>query len=280
MSNKYFTSETHPKCVLTIAGSDSSGTAGLQADLKTFEARGVFGSTALTVVTAQATQTIQQVHPLPETFIQAQIEAVLNDIGVDALKTGLLGRESVVWLVAEMIDRYQLENVVVDPVLMDGYGRRFVSDETLAAYREKLFPLATFITPNTPEAALLADMTISTTAEMQAAARRLHSMGARYVLIKGGHLMDEATVVDLIYDGQQFTALSAPRLPIENPRGVGCTLAAALAAELAKGKSALEAAQLAHRYLQAALRGSLGWQVGRGRQPIYHSVDRPPLFEE
>lgn len=252
----------------------------MQADLKTFEARGVFGCTALTVITAQDTRAIKQVQPLPEPFIQAQIEAVLDDIGADAIKTGLLGRDSVVKLVAEVIKRYGIQNTVIDPVLMDGYGKQFVSDETLRTYRETLFPLATFITPNLDEAALLVGMTAHTPAEVQELARRLHDLGSRYVLIKGGHLNSGDTIIDLVYDGQNFVELTAPRLPLENPRGVGCTFAAALAAELAKGQPPLGAAEIAHRYLQAALRGSLDRQVGIGRQPVFHGVGRPPMFED
>jgi hydroxymethylpyrimidine/phosphomethylpyrimidine kinase len=260
--------------VLSIAGSDSGGSAGIQADLKTYEARGVFGSTAITLVTAQNTQGVRQVYPIPETMIEAQIRAVLDDIGANAIKTGLLGRESVVKLAAELIKEYDIKQVVVDPVMVDGSGKQFVNAETLAAYQSVLFPLATFITPNLDEASLLANIPISTRDDLYEAATRLHQFGSAYVLIKGGHLAENHTILDLVYDGRQFVELTAPRLAVDNPHGVGCTFASAIAAELAKGQAPLDAVKIAHAYLQTALVGSLGRQIGTGRQPVYHGVER------
>jgi hydroxymethylpyrimidine/phosphomethylpyrimidine kinase len=234
----------------------------------------VFGCTALTAVTAQNTKGVRQVYPLPEELIGAQVKAVLDDIGTDALKTGLLGRESVVRLVADLIRAYGIQKVVVDPVLVNGQGQVFVSPEAIRAYQTYLFPLATFVTPNLDEAALLADMTISSVEDLYEAAKRLHVWGAAVVLVKGGHLAGDEQVVDLVYDGRDFLELTVPRLPIHHPHGVGCTFAAAIAAESAKGKSPIEAAQIAHQYLQATLRGSLDRQIGGGRQPVYHGVGR------
>lgn len=266
--------------VLTIGGSDSSGSAGIQADLKTLEARGVFGSTAITAVTVQDTQQVYRVHWIPETDILAQIEVVVNDIGTEAVKTGFLARESVVTLVAEAIQRYHLPNVVVDPVLVDGRGKPFVTAETIAAYQNQLFPLAALITPNVDEAALLTGLTLTTTDDLITAAKKLHQMGARSVVVKGGHLSGGETIMNVFYDGTQMLQLTAPRLNVHNPHGVGCTFASAAAAELAKGHSLMEAAATAHRYLQAALAGSQTWKLGKGRLPVFHAVGRPPLFED
>ena len=274
---------TQLKRVLTIAGSDSGGSAGIQADLKTFEARGVFGTTAVTVVTAQDTYGVKAVHMMPEDFIRAQATAVLDDIGADALKTGLLGRETVVHLAAELVRAYNIQRVVVDPVLLDGRGRQFVSDEAVTAYREVLFPLVAVITPNLDEAALLAGIEIRTINDMHTAAQRLHEFGVKTVLVKGGHLADADSsvthITDVIFDGNQFIELTALRLPVKNPHGVGCTFASAVAAELAKGQPAIAAITTAHHYLQAALAGILEFEnrIGGGRTPVFHGVGRPPL---
>lgn len=261
-----------PPRVLSVGGSDSGGSAGIQADLKTYAARGVFGCTALTVITAQDTQKVYAAHPLPEVFIQQQIEVVLEDIGADTLKTGLLGRASVVELVAEAIQHYEVANVVVDPVIMNGLGNVFVTPDTLTAYKTRLFPLATVITPNLDEAALLADYPIQTTDDLYQVARKLHALGPRVVLVKGGHLAEGETLLDLAYDGETFLERHAPRLPIENPHGVGCTFASAIAAELAKGESPFSAITKAHDYLQQALKAALPWQLGHGRSPVNHSL--------
>jgi len=263
---------SHPPRVLAVGGSDSGGSAGIQADLKTYEACGVFGCTALTMLTAQNTLGVKGMYPLPEDFIAAQMQTVLDDIGADATKTGFLGRVSVVQVVAQIITAYRLPHVVVDPVLLDGKGQQIVSDEALAAYKDRLFPLAAVITPNLDEAALLTGIPIQTKADIYEAARRLHGLGVGVVVVKGGHLRDGDAILNLVYDGQQFTPLSAPRLSVENPHGVGCTFASAIAAALARGVDPPQAIQSAHEYLQAALMGSLGWRLGRGRSPVFHGV--------
>jgi hydroxymethylpyrimidine kinase/phosphomethylpyrimidine kinase len=240
--------------------------------LKTYEARGVFGCSAITVVTAQNTLGVQAAQPLPEAFIRQQAQSVLDDLGAGALKTGLLGRASVVELVVELIQAYQIAQVVVDPVILDGQGRQFVPDEVLYTYRERLFPLAMVITPNIDEAALLAQMPITNVDDMRQAAQRLHRLGAQVVVIKGGHLEHGPTIINVIYDGQTYQEYASPRLPVQNPHGVGCTFASAIAAELAKGQMPQAAIQSAHHYLQAALAGSLNWQLGAGRLPVFHAV--------
>jgi hydroxymethylpyrimidine kinase/phosphomethylpyrimidine kinase len=262
-----------PICVLTIAGSDSGGSAGLQADLKTFEARGVFGASVVTTVTAQDTQQVYQVYTLPESFIETQIQVVCNDLRIQAVKTGLLGRPSVIQITAAALRQHKVGQVVVDPVLVNGVGDPITPPETRRAYQDWLFPLATVITPNLDEAALLLGQNIQDLAALKAAAYQLHQRGAKGVVIKGGHLLTPDQVVDVVYDGEQMIELTAPRLPTANPHGIGCTWAAAMTAELAKGYGPLEAIRRAHAYVQRALVGSLNWQVGKGRTPVYHAVD-------
>lgn len=273
-------SRNFPPRVLSIGGSDSGGSAGIQADLKTYEAHRVFGSTALTIVTAQNTLAVQQAFPLPLELITAQIDAVLGDIGAHAIKTGLLARAEVVELAAEKISAYRPTHddipLVVDPVLVNGRGDLIVSPETLYAYQQKLFPLATVITPNLDEAARLAGADIKSIQDSQALytiALELKRLGPQAVVVKGGHLAGD-TVRDLFYDGHEFIELTAPRLPIENPHGVGCTFASAIAANLAKGLEVKIAVMNAHAYLQSGLRGSVDWQLGAGRTPVNHAAGK------
>lgn len=259
-----------PTRVLTIGGSDSGGSAGIQADLKTLEARGVFGCTALTAVTAQDTQKVHAVHFLPEAFIRQQIEVVLNDLGADALKTGFLARASIVNLVAAAVKIQK--NLVVDPVLVNGQGVQFANAEAVHAYQHNLLPMATVTTPNVDEATILTGVPIHQRADLYEAARRMLDFGVQSVVIKGGHLTDGDTILNLFYDGENFVELTAPRLPIENPHGVGCTFASAIAAEIAKGAALTTAVTTAHRYLQAGLASSQHWQLGKGRLPVHHAV--------
>jgi hydroxymethylpyrimidine/phosphomethylpyrimidine kinase len=273
-------SRNFPPRVLSIGGSDSGGSAGIQADLKTYEAHRVFGSTALTIVTAQNTLAVQQAFPLPIEFIAAQIDAVLSDIGAHAIKTGLLARVEVVELAAEKITTYRSTHdatpLVVDPVLVNGRGDLIVSPETLYAYRQKLFPLATVITPNLDEAARLIGSDVKSIQNSEALytiALELKRLGPQAVVVKGGHLAGD-TVRDLFYDGHEFIELTAPRLPIENPHGVGCTFASAIAANLAKGLEVKIAVMNAHAYLQSGLRGAVEWRVGVGRTPVNHAAGK------
>ncbi len=258
----------HPPKVLTIAGSDSGGSAGIQADLKTFTALGVFGSSALTVATAQNTIGIQAVQLLPLDFIRSQILTVLSDIGADVIKTGLLGRAEVVELVVELLPNVPL---VVDPVLVNGKGQQIVSDDTLSTYKNHLFPHATIITPNLVEAQLLSGIgQLATPADFEIAARHLHSLGPQYVLIKGGQLPASNRVFDMFYDGHEMKTWQQPKLPIENPHGIGCTFASAIAAEIAKGNAVSDAVQIALQYVHKALAGAIAWRVGQGRSPVNH----------
>jgi hydroxymethylpyrimidine/phosphomethylpyrimidine kinase len=262
-----------PPVALSIGGSDSAGSAGIQADLKTFTTCQVYGTTVLTTLTAQNTQGVQRNYPVPVDFVQAQLDAVVSDISIHAAKTGFLGRAEVVKAIAHEVITWKFP-LVVDPVLVNGQGQLIVDADTQKAYREKLFPQATLITPNGDEAVLLSGLSqIRSHKDMREAARRLHALGPRYVLLKGGHLAEKSqadTIIDVLFDGQEFYELPTPRLPIHNPHGVGCTLSAAITAHLAQGLSMLEAVQRGQAYLIKTLEGALQWRVGRGRSPVNH----------
>jgi hydroxymethylpyrimidine/phosphomethylpyrimidine kinase len=268
--------------VLTIAASDSSGAAGVQADLKTFEARQVYGMSALTAITAQDSTAVKAIHLLDADFVAQQITAVLADIGANAIKTGLLLRAEIINTVDATLHRLipDLTNLIVDPVLVAGNGRRLVDDAAIEAYKASLFPHALIITPNLDEARILSEQPITTLEEIKTAARILHAMGPRYVLIKGGHLDEhtDAQMLDVLYDGNDFYEFRAERLPLYNARGTGCTLASCIAAEVAKGCTVPEAASTAKQYVTEALKAALDWKIGAGRATIFHSVGRAPLF--
>ena len=256
---------------LTIAGSDSGGGAGIQADLKTFTAFHVFGLSAITGLTAQNTRGVQGVE-LPSTdFIAAQLRAVLEDIGADAAKTGMLATGEIILTVARAVRDFGLRNLVVDPVMIAASGDALMRHEAAPVMREHLLPLATVVTPNLDEATILCQRKIRTEEEMREAARAIHAMGPRHVLIKGGHLPGDV-VVDLLYDGREFTRRESRRIPGEF-HGTGCTLSSAIAAGLAKGLPVRDAVATAQAYVALALQGAPA--VGRGRRPLNHF---PPGF--
>jgi hydroxymethylpyrimidine/phosphomethylpyrimidine kinase len=254
---------------LTIAGSDSGGGAGIQADLKTFSAFGVYGMSVLTAITAQNTVGVQGVEALTPAFITAQFESVVSDIGVDALKTGMLGSADVVTAVATMIANAGLTNLVVDPVMVAKSGDHLLAADAVDALRIRLLPLALVITPNVPEAETLVGGRIRTPEEMREAARRLHALGPRWVVVKGGHMGGE-TVTDLLFDGRSFQSLDTPRIDTPHTHGTGCTFSAAMAACLAKGQSVPDAFASAKRYTHAAIAAAPG--LGHGHGPLNHLV--------
>jgi hydroxymethylpyrimidine/phosphomethylpyrimidine kinase len=260
---------TIPKA-LTIAGSDSGGGAGIQADLKTFTAFGVYGTSVLTAVTAQNTVGVFGVEELPAAFVGAQIDAVMQDIGTDAAKTGMLAGAPIVALVAEKVREYRIANLVVDPVMMAKSGDPLLAEDAQATVRELLLPVSFVVTPNAPEAEALTGVRVDSLAAMGEAAVRLRAMGARWVVVKGGHLPLEGDAVDLVYDGREFTELRAPRHPTKNTHGTGCTFAAAIAAGLARGVEPLEAIRRAKAYVSRAIETSL--TIGRGHGPTNHLV--------
>jgi hydroxymethylpyrimidine/phosphomethylpyrimidine kinase len=254
------------KVVLTVAGSDSGGGAGIQADLRTFAAHGVHGTSAITAVTAQNSVAVLDWVALEPRMVVAQMEAVASDMDVAAVKTGMLATAAIVSAVAEAIARLALPLVVVDPVMVAKSGDRLLDRDAEAAYRERLLPLATVVTPNLPEAEALLGRPVRTLLEMREAARALLAMGPRAVVVKGGHL--EGDAVDVFADGERLEDLPAPRIATANTHGTGCTYSAAIAARLALGQPRLEAVRGAKAYLTEAIRRS--YSVGHGHGPVDH----------
>ena len=267
------------KKVLTIAGSDSSGGAGIQADLKTFAARGVYGMSALTAITAQNTLGVQGVFELPAEFVGQQIDTVMNDSGADAWKTGMLANADIIHVVAERARRYGVERLVVDPVMVAKSGDPLLQPAAQVALIQELLPLAYVVTPNHHEAQALTGLAIHTVEDMRRAAAAIRAFGARYVVVKGGHLPAASDAVDVLYDGQQFVEFRAPRVDTANTHGTGCTFASAIAAELAKGDTVIEAVRRAKAYLTAALQAAATLRIGKGHGPLDHllgqTVDEP-----
>lgn len=255
---------------LTIAGSDSGGGAGIQADLKTFSAFGVFGMSAIAALTAQNTLGVTGIHPVPLDFLALQIDAVMTDIGADAAKTGMLATSAVVELVAAKVREHKLQNLVVDPVMVAKSGHALLEPEAQDAVREVLLPLALVATPNLPEAEVLTKMknNIKTIDQMREAAARLHERGVRYAVIKGGHLEDSNESIDIVFDGRDYTEIRSPRIITKNTHGTGCTFSAAIAAGLARGLSPIAAIRRAKRYVTRAIEESLA--IGAGHGPTNH----------
>ena len=257
--------------VLTIAGSDSGGGAGIQADIKAISAMGCFAASAITAVTVQNTLGVEGVHPIPLDILRGQIEAVLSDIGADAVKVGMLHSSEVVELVAEMVDKFAIRNLVLDPVMVATSGHRLIEESAIQTLREVLIPRARVITPNIPEAEILAGITITSSTQFPEVARTL-SMGGRVsVLLKAGHLTDEC-VEDLFYNAEEdtFTRLPSERVSTPNTHGTGCTLSSALAAAIARGEGLTEAARSAKDYIAAAIRSGADYQIGHGHGPVDH----------
>ncbi len=252
--------------VLTIAGSDSGGGAGIQADLKTITVLGAYGASALTALTAQNTTGVRGVMEVPPEFVAAQIDAVMEDIGADAAKTGMLGGRAVVEVVADRVRHHAIGPLVVDPVMVAKSGDELLASDAVDALRRLLLPLATVVTPNLPEAAVLTGISVETPDDMREAARRIHALGPQYVLVKGGHLEGEPT--DLLFDGNAFHVVTRPRVNTPNTHGTGCTYSAAIATGLARGMAVEPAVEWARDALQAALEGSLA--LGRGCGPLGH----------
>jgi hydroxymethylpyrimidine/phosphomethylpyrimidine kinase len=255
---------------LTIAGSDSGGGAGIQADLKTFQAFGTYGMSAITAVTAQNTVGVQAAHELPLEIIQQQIESVVTDIGVDAVKTGMLSSATVVKLVSEMAQTHHLDNLVVDPVMVAKSGDPLLQEEARKTIKEELLPLAKVITPNMHEAETLVGREIHSLEEMEEAAAELHKLGCKWVVVKGGHHTEEDDAVDVIYNGEKIRHLKGKRIRSENTHGTGCTFSSAIAAGLARGQDPWKAISRAKKYITEAIR--TGISIGAGHGPTNHSV--------
>lgn len=273
-----FTTQRYVR-VLSVAGSDSGGGAGIQADLKTFSALGCYGMTAITALTAQNTQGVRGIHPVPPDFLKAQLQAVIEDIGVDAVKLGMLHAPDVVQVVAWAIDHYSLPNVVLDPVMVATSGDRLIAQETVQGLVRELFPRAALITPNLDEAALLVGHPIPDATALEGAADELLGLGARAVLLKGGHLPGDE-VVDLLAtaDGlrQRF---SAPRIHSRNLHGTGCTLSSAIACGLAQGLDLVAAVAQARIYIRGAMQAGAQVLTGQGHGPLNHGFAPVPALQ-
>lgn len=279
-----------PPVALTIAGSDSGAAAGLQADVKTMAALGVYATTVVTVVTAQNTAEVREAVPMSPAMVDSQISAVVDDFAVAAVKTGMLGTVGVVQVVADRAGAGALPRLVVDPVLVTSTGRVLVGAEGVAAYRHRLLPHALLATPNLWEAALLAGLepgAVEDVAGMVDAARRIHALGPAWVLVKGGHLPGVETsdagnvppdVADVLFDGTEVTVLRGTRVATANTHGTGCSLSAAVVANLAGGSDVATVVHAAKLFVHHALVGGTSWHLGRGHGPLDHFgwSDRPP----
>ena len=251
---------------MTIAGSDSGGGAGIQADLKTFSALGVFGTSTLTAITAQNTVGVTAVHEIPTDVIAAQIDAVVSDIGADAVKTGMLSSSPIVATVADAVRRHGISNLVVDPVMVAKSGDRLLREEAIATIRNELIPLAKVVTPNIPEAEDLTGRSIESDDDVRRAAEAIIGMGAKSVVVKGGHR--EGPPTDVLYDGEEFLEFTTERIPSTNTHGTGCTFASAVAAGLAHGLETPAAVRQAKDYVTAAI--AAAYPIGQGHGPLHH----------
>lgn len=256
------------RVALTIAGSDSGGGAGIQADLKAMQANGVFAASVITAITAQNTRAVTAVHDVPVAIIRAQLDAVADDIAVHAVKTGMLSSAAIIEAVADGLQAHTLGPLVVDPVMISTSGYALLAPDAIETLKARLLPLADLVTPNAHEAALLADLDVTTVAAAEEAARRIHRMGPRAVLVKGGHLGGEADAVDVLFDGARCHALRAPWQDTPHTHGTGCTYAAAIAAQLARGRSLDAAVANAKRYVAGAIQAGL--PIGGGHGPTDH----------
>lgn len=255
---------------LTIAGSDSCGGAGIQADLKTFSALGVHGASAITALTAQNTQGVQSVYPVPAEFVTAQIDSVMTDLEVGAIKLGMLGSEEMIHATAAALGKWPGPPVILDPVMVAGTGDPLLNDGAEFALRSYLFSAVDLITPNLPEAARLLSADIATSEQMMLSqGELLLTLGAKAVLIKGGHSQG-ADAVDLFFDGENIVRLAANRIQTRNTHGTGCTLSSAIAAYMARGLPLLEAVQNAKTYVTEALIAADTLQIGKGAGPVHH----------
>jgi hydroxymethylpyrimidine/phosphomethylpyrimidine kinase len=255
---------------VTIAGSDSGGGAGIQADLKTFSALGVYGASVIAALTAQNTKGVTGIHDVPPDFVTAQIDAVFSDLEVGAVKLGMLSNAAVIAAVADGLARYQQSNVVLDPVMVATSGDRLLKPDAIDVLRKRLIPAAMVVTPNLPEAAALLDTGIATDeSAMRAQGERLLALGANAVLIKGGHA-EGAESVDLLIEPNGVTRLTSPRFNTRNTHGTGCTLSSAIAAGLAKGMTLANAARAAKIYVASAIAASDRLAIGAGHGPVHH----------
>ncbi|WP_458414149.1 bifunctional hydroxymethylpyrimidine kinase/phosphomethylpyrimidine kinase [Schinkia sp. CFF1] len=252
---------------LTIAGSDSGGGAGIQADLKTFQELGVYGMSAITAITAQNTTGVQGVYPVSTEGIAKQIDSIGTDLTPDAVKTGMLFNSEIIKVVAEKIKKYQWKNLVVDPVMIAKGGAPLLQEEAIAALKQYLLPLSAVVTPNIPEAEVISGRKIKSLEDRKEAAKMIYNLGAGNVMIKGGH-EDAEQMIDLLYDGKDFYQYESKRIETKNTHGTGCTFSAAITSQLAKGNKVDSAIQVAKDFIQAAIEDDL--HIGSGHGPTNH----------
>ncbi|MEX0658682.1 MAG: bifunctional hydroxymethylpyrimidine kinase/phosphomethylpyrimidine kinase [Egibacteraceae bacterium] len=257
---------------LTIAGSDSGGGAGIQADLKTFAELGVYGTSVLTALTVQNTLGVHGVHEVPPEFVRAQLDAVLGDIGASAAKTGMLATDAIVRTVAQAVRDHSVTRLVVDPVCASKHGDPLLRHDAIEALRTEILPLAEIVTPNTGEVALLTGVEVREVADLQAGAEAVKALGPGWVLVKGGHLQDNPDAADLLFDGDTAITITGRRLDTMHTHGTGCTLAAAIAAHRALGVGVVDAVRAAKDYVTGAIAGGLA--LGRGIGPVDHGWRR------
>lgn len=258
-----------PWRVLSVAGSDTGGGAGIQGDLKTITVLGGFGMTVITALTVQNTLGIREIYELPPDFVGRQFDAVAEDIGIDAVKTGMLANRGIMEVVTQKIREYGIKKVVVDPVLAAKRGEILISNDAIPFMMEELLPLACVATPNIPEAEMLSGLVIASPGDMKKAAAIIYSSGARNVVIKGGHLTgSDAEALDILYDGNAFHEFRAPRIDTKDTHGTGCAYSAAIATFLAEGRSVRDAVAAAKAYITAAILNA--WRLGRGQGPVNH----------
>ncbi len=261
---------------VTMAGSDSSGGAGIQADLKTFAALGVYGASVITALTAQNTQRVTAIHDVPADFIAAQIDAIFSDLEVNAVKIGMLSQVAAIQAVAAGLARHHARNIVLDPVMVASSGDRLLAPDAVAALRNELIPHALLVTPNLPEAAALTGANLARNeADMEAQARAILAFGVRNVLIKGGHGQGEEAV-DLLIGQSEVVRLTAKRIATKNTHGTGCTLSSAIAAGLAQGRDLTAATQAAKTYVTAAIAAADRLDIGHGHGPLHHFYAHDP----
>ncbi|MCP4623407.1 MAG: bifunctional hydroxymethylpyrimidine kinase/phosphomethylpyrimidine kinase [bacterium] len=260
--------------VLTIAGSDSGGGAGIQADLKTLSAIGCYGMSAITALTAQNTRGVTGIHPVPPSFAADQIDAVFSDIGADAVKIGMLYSAELIEVIAEQLKKHSAEKIILDPVMVAQSGDKLLQDDAIQAIKDYLMPLADVVTPNIPEAEVLIDRRILGIDDMRTAARTLADYGSRGILIKGGHLADNDST-DLLYlrQDERVVRLDARRISSRNNHGTGCTLSSAIAGYMARGNDIEGAVRQAKTYIQNAIRAGAEYTIGHGHGPVHHFFD-------
>lgn len=260
--------------VLTIAGSDSGGGAGIQADLKTMSAIGCYGMSVITALTAQNTRGVTGIHAVPPSFAADQIAAVFSDIGADAVKIGMLYSAELIEVIAQQLKTYGAEKIILDPVMVAQSGDKLLQDDAIQAIKEYLMPLADVVTPNIPEAEVLNDCVILNLEDMQAAAKSLAGYGSRSILIKGGHLENNDST-DFLYIAEEdrFVRLEAKRIASNNNHGTGCTLSSAIASYMARGNDIEGAVRKAKNYIQNAIRAGADYTIGHGHGPVHHFFD-------